>query len=89
MADPIDEIERFLKRKGWTRRHLMPAFGDRGRVSEIMNRKRPLSIGMIRVLVFNYGLDAEKMIQWYPTEMKPEKPVNTLAKAFKDVSEAA
>jgi len=86
MADPIDEIEKFLTRKGWTRRHLMAAFGTTARISEIMNRKRPLSISMIRVLVFNYGMDAEKMIQWYPTDMQPVEPGNVFLDVLRDAT---
>jgi hypothetical protein len=82
--DPVDEIERLLERKGWTRRHLMAAFGTSARVSEVLNRKRPLSIGMIRVLVFNLGMDAEKMIQWYPTEMQPVEPENVFLDVLRD-----
>jgi HTH-type transcriptional regulator/antitoxin HigA len=76
MGDPIDAIEAMLKARGWTRRHLMAAFGTTARISEIMNRKRPLSIGMIRCLVFNFGMDADVMIQWYPTERQPRQPAN-------------
>jgi HTH-type transcriptional regulator/antitoxin HigA len=72
MGDPIDAIEAMMKERGWTRRDLIPAFGHSGHASEVMSRKRPLSLGMIRCLVINYKMDAETMIQWYPTEQVPD-----------------
>lgn len=72
MSDPITAINDMLRERGWERRHLLPAFGGSGsRMSDALNRKRPLSISTIRCLVFNYGMDAAAMIAWYPTEMQP------------------
>jgi HTH-type transcriptional regulator/antitoxin HigA len=84
---PIDAIEAMLARRGWTRRHLMAAFGSTGKISEIMNRKRPLSLGMIRVLVFNFGMDAKTMIQWYPTTQQPVEPRNVFLEVLKEPSD--
>lgn len=81
MPDPIDAIEHMLKSRGWTRRHLIAAIGHTGRVSEIMNRKRPLTLGMIRVLVINFKMDAETLIQWYPTTQNSEPSVDV----FEDI----
>jgi len=39
--DPIAAIEFMLEQKGLKRRELEPAIGSRGRVSEVLNRKRP------------------------------------------------
>lgn len=71
MDDPITAIEQLMKVRGWDRRHLLPVFGTSARTSEVMSRKRPLSIAHIRCLVFNYGMDADVMIQWYPTDQQP------------------
>lgn len=73
MRDPVDAIEALLRERKWCRRHLLPVFGTSARISEVLNRKRPLTLGHIRVLVFNYGMDAETMIQWYPTEQQQEQ----------------
>jgi HTH-type transcriptional regulator/antitoxin HigA len=83
VSDPIDAIETMLAERNWTSRHLMAALGTTGKISEIMNRKRPLSIGMIRCLVFNYGMNAETMIKWYPTKQQPDEPVNVFVEVFK------
>ena len=87
MADPIDAIEAMLARKGWSRRHLYPALGSSAKASEIMNRIRPLTLPMIRCLVFNYGMDAGTLIQWYPTKIQPAEPINMLMKTFKEVAD--
>lgn len=77
MSDPIDAIKALMQNRGRTRRHLMPAFGGlSSRMAEVMNYKRPLSLSQIRCLVFNYGMDAEVMIKWYPTEMQRNPPVD-------------
>lgn len=66
--DPIQAIEYLMESRGWTRKELEPAIGSRGRVSEIMNRKRPLTIGMIRKLEQMTGIPASVLIQPYATE---------------------
>lgn len=66
--DPIEALEYFLESRGWTRKALEPYIGNRGRVSEIMNRKRPLTLTMIRRLEKATGIPASILIQPYQTE---------------------
>lgn len=66
--DPIQALEYFMESRGWTRKELEPYIGSRGRVSEIMNRKRPLTITMIRNLEQATGIPAAILIQPYETE---------------------
>lgn len=68
--DPIEALEYFLDSRGWTRKDLEPYIGSRGRVSEIMSRKRPLTITMIRNLERATGIPAAILIQPYPTSQK-------------------
>ena len=68
--DPIDALEYFLESRGWTRKDLEPCIGSRGRVSEIMSRKRPLTITMIRNLERATGIPASILIQPYATEQR-------------------
>ncbi len=51
-ADPIELIRFKLKEQGWSQRELTRRLGWRsaGRVSEILNRKRPLTLEMVRQL---------------------------------------
>ncbi len=65
LPDPIAAIEYFMESRGVTRRDLEPYIGSRARVSEILGRRRPLSIGMIRRLHAGLGIPAEVLIQPY------------------------
>jgi len=48
--DPIEAIKFRMEQQGLTARHLEPYIGSSGRVSEVLNRKRPLSIKMVKRL---------------------------------------
>ena len=63
MPDPIAAIEFRMEQLGLTRKDLEPIIGGRGRVGEIMNRKRSLSIEMIRRLHQHLGISADVLIQ--------------------------
>ncbi|MBF8264756.1 MAG: helix-turn-helix domain protein [Dehalococcoidia bacterium] len=65
LPDPIEAILYFLESRGLTRRELELYLGSRARVSEILNRRRPLSLEMIRRLHRNLGIPAEVLIQPY------------------------
>ncbi len=64
--DPIDAILYEMECRGWTRQDLEPYLGSRARVSEILNRKRPLSLNMIRRLQDALSISADVLIQQYP-----------------------
>ncbi|MFA5082880.1 MAG: transcriptional regulator [Hydrogenophilaceae bacterium] len=49
-ADPIEAIKFRMEQQGLTARDLEPYIGPSGRVSEVLNRKRPLSLRMIKRL---------------------------------------
>jgi HTH-type transcriptional regulator / antitoxin HigA len=61
--DPIDAIKFRMEQMGLTRKDLEPLVGSRARVAEILNRKRSLSIDMIRRLNEQLGIPAEILIQ--------------------------
>jgi HTH-type transcriptional regulator/antitoxin HigA len=63
--DPIETILYHLESRGLSRRDLEPCIGSRARVSEVLNRRRPLSIDMIRKLHKRLGISAEVLIQPY------------------------
>src|SRR5437667_10691983 len=46
--DPVEAIKFRMEQQGLTRKDLEPLIGTRTRVAEVLNRKRSLSIGMIR-----------------------------------------
>ena len=49
-ADPVEAIKFRMEQQGLTARDLERFIGPSGRVSEVLNRKRPLSLAMIRRL---------------------------------------
>jgi HTH-type transcriptional regulator/antitoxin HigA len=61
--DPIEAIQFRMEQQGLTRRDLEPLIGSRARVAEVMNRKRSLSIDMIRRLHEALGISAEVLIR--------------------------
>ncbi|MEK7435906.1 MAG: helix-turn-helix domain-containing protein [Pseudomonadota bacterium] len=48
--DPVEAIKFRMEQQGLTLRDLEAYIGTSGRVSEVLNRKRPLSLRMIRKL---------------------------------------
>src|SRR5438876_3734368 len=48
--DPVEAIMFRMEQQGLSRKDLEPIIGTRTRVAEVLNRKRSLSIGMIRRL---------------------------------------
>ncbi|OGW59012.1 MAG: DNA-binding protein [Nitrospirae bacterium RBG_16_64_22] len=63
--DPVEAILYYLESRGLTRKDLESYIGGRAKVSEALNRKRPLSIEMIRRLHKGLGVPAEILIQPY------------------------
>ena len=68
MPDPVEAILYHLESRGLTRRELEPFIGSRARVSEILNRRRSLTLKMIRKLSTGLGIPAEILIQPYDTD---------------------
>ena len=63
--DPIAAIEHTIEFRGLSRSALVPIIGSRARVSEILNRKRHLTLPMIWRLVRDLGIPAEVLVQPY------------------------
>jgi len=61
--DPIEAIKFRMEQQGLTRRDLEEIIGTRTRIAEILNRKRGLSIAMIRRLHARLGISAEILIR--------------------------
>ncbi|MGH6896242.1 MAG: helix-turn-helix domain-containing protein [Geminicoccaceae bacterium] len=61
--DPIEAIKFRMEQQGLTRKDLERLLGTRTRVSEVLNRKRSLSIAMIRRLHEELGISAEVLIR--------------------------
>jgi HTH-type transcriptional regulator/antitoxin HigA len=63
--DPIAAIEFMMEQKGMARRDLELAIGSRGRVSEILSRKRPLTLPMVRALSALLDIPTDILAQPY------------------------
>jgi HTH-type transcriptional regulator/antitoxin HigA len=61
--DPIDAIQIRMEQKNLRQRDLEPMIGSRGRVSEVLSRKRALTLPMIRRLAEGLDLGADVLIQ--------------------------
>jgi len=75
--EPIEAIKLRMQQRGLSRGVLEKVLGSKGRVSEVLNRKRPLTLEMIRRLHSLWGIPAESLIQ--PTTRKRRTNVRSLA----------
>ena len=60
--DPIEAIKFRMEQMNLTRKDLEPFIGGRGRVSEVLNHRRGLSLSMIRSLHANLSIPLESLI---------------------------
>ena len=63
--DPIEFLNHVMESRGLTRKDMEPYIGARGRVADILNRTRPLTLEMIRRLAVNLKLPAEVLVKPY------------------------
>jgi HTH-type transcriptional regulator/antitoxin HigA len=63
--DPVEAIKYYMESRGLSRADLEPYIGGRARVAEVLNRKRALSLNMIRRLYAGLGIPAEVLVQPY------------------------
>jgi HTH-type transcriptional regulator/antitoxin HigA len=63
IPDPVDALNYWIESRGLERKDLEPYIGARGRISEILNRKRGLSLTMIRELNEHLHIPAEVLIK--------------------------
>lgn len=60
--DPIEAIKFRMEQSGLTPKDLVPMIGRLSRVYEVLNRKRPLTLPMIRNLHHQLGIPAQSLI---------------------------
>ena len=63
LPDPIEAIKFRMEQQGLSAKDLQPMIGGLNRVYEVLNRKRPLSIAMVRRLNSSLGISAECLIR--------------------------
>lgn len=73
LPDPIEAVKETMDRKDLKDKDLIPAIGSKTTVSLVLNRKRALTIEMIRNLSALLKLPVEVLIQPYELDGKQEK----------------
>jgi HTH-type transcriptional regulator/antitoxin HigA len=63
LPDPVEAIKYHMEQNGLAPRDLIPFIGSRNRVHEVLNRRRPLTLKMIRKLHDGLGIPAESLIK--------------------------
>ena len=63
LPDPVEAIKFEMEQKGLTIKDLEPMIGKSNRVYEILNRKRSLTLSMIRRLHQELNIPAESLIK--------------------------
>ncbi len=63
LPDPIEAIKFRMEQQGLSAKDLQPMIGGLNRVYEVLNRKRPLSLAMVRRLNSSLGISAECLIR--------------------------
>ena len=77
LPDPLTAITFRMEQQGLSRKDMAPFFGSQSRVSEVLNGKRPLTVGMIRKLHREMGIPAESLLgEPGREEMPAEVPVD-------------
>lgn len=71
--DPIEAIEYYMESRGLSRRDLEPFIGTRARVSEVLNRRRPLTLRMIRNLEAGLGIPSDVLVRPYELKPRPDE----------------
>ena len=62
-SDPVEAIKFLMEQNGLSRKDLEPYIGASGRVSEVLNRKRNLTLPMIKRLHKGLKIPYESLIQ--------------------------
>jgi len=60
--DPIEAIKIKMEVNGLKKKDLVEYFGSASRVSEVLNRKRPLTLEMMRKIHHGMGISAETLL---------------------------
>jgi len=63
LPDPVEAIKYHMEQGGLQPRDLIPYIGSRNRVHEVLNRRRALTLKMIRRLHEGLGIPAESLIK--------------------------
>ena len=79
--DPIEAIKHCMEALGMDQKDLIPILGGKNRVSEIMNKRRALTMDMVRSLNKKMGIPAQMLIKPYPLKRSAVARRKTQARA--------
>ena len=63
--DPISAIEHVIEARSLRQKDLAALIGSQSRASEVLNRRRPLTLPMIRALSIEWNLPADVLVREY------------------------
>lgn len=63
--DPVSMIEHVMEARDYRQKDLAGLIGSQPRASEVLNRRRPLTLPMIRALCAEWHLPAEALVREY------------------------
>jgi HTH-type transcriptional regulator/antitoxin HigA len=63
LPDPVEAIKYHMEQKGLRPIDMVPYIGNRNRVYEVLNRRRPLTLKMVWRLHTGLGIPAESLIR--------------------------
>jgi HTH-type transcriptional regulator/antitoxin HigA len=75
LPDPIEAIKFRMDQQELKQRDLVPHIGSAPKVSEVLNRKRPLSLKMMRSLHKNLGIPAEVLLHEQGASLPKESSI--------------
>ena len=68
VPDPIEAIKFRMEQEGLKQKDLVKIFGNKVRVSEVLNKKRRLTLDMIRNINLNLHIPFESLLNKYELE---------------------
>ena len=63
--DPVSAIDHVMEARGLRQKDLAAVLGSQPRASEVLNRRRPLTLPMIRALSAKWNLPADLLVREY------------------------
>lgn len=77
--DPVDLIRVTMEEEGYTQNDLSDILGSRSRASEVLNRKRALTLPMVHKIVAAWHIPAELLVRPYHLDGEPDEPRRKVA----------
>ena len=73
--DPVSFIEHVMEARGYRQKDLAAVIGSQPHASEVLSRRRPLTLPMIRALSAEWKLPADTLVREY--DLAPSMPTDS------------